>query len=139
MNIETISVDALKRALAIKEQIASLENELKSVLGGAASAPAFLAGAAASKRGRPSAKAAAPASTGRRGGGISEEGRRRIAEAQRLRWAKLKGLIQPDAKTAPASAPKKPAAKGKRELSPEARARIAEAVKARWARQKAGQ
>jgi hypothetical protein len=50
---------------------------------------------------------------------MSAEARRRIAEAQRRRWAKVKGTAT------------KP---GKRTLSPAARRRIVAAQKARWAR-----
>jgi len=55
---------------------------------------------------------------------LSPEGRKRIAEAVRKRWAAQK------------AAPKK-AAKKKRTLSPEGRKRIAEATKRRWEAQRA--
>ena len=55
--------------------------------------------------------------SGRRG--MSPEARARIAEAQRRRWAKVKGAA---GKT------------GKRALSPAARRRIVAAQKARWAK-----
>jgi hypothetical protein len=61
------------------------------------------------------------ANNGRRG--MSEEGRARIAAAQRARWAKQKG---PDG-----------ARKAKRRMSAEGRARIAAAARARWARERA--
>jgi len=50
---------------------------------------------------------------------LSPDARKRIAEAQRRRWAKVKGE---SAKT------------GKRTLSPAARRRIAAAQRARWAK-----
>ena len=56
---------------------------------------------------------------GRRRRTLSPEARRRIAEAQRRRWAKVKGKVR---KT------------GKRALSPAARRRIVAAQKARWAK-----
>ena len=70
--------------------------------------------------------AATPSSsrTGRRT--MSAAARKRIAEAQRKRWAAVKKGAKP--KTA-AAAPKK----AKRRLSPEGRRRIVEATKKRWA------
>jgi hypothetical protein len=56
---------------------------------------------------------------------ISVAGRARIAEAQRQRWAKLKGNSAP---TKSAAAPKK------RTMSVAARKRIAAAQRARWAK-----
>jgi hypothetical protein len=75
--------------------------------------------------GKKAAGTASPAASKNPGGGMSEEGRRRIAEAQRLRWAALK-------KGKPATAAAK-APKQKRVLSAEGRKRIAEATKKRWA------
>ena len=122
----TPSIDQLKRAVAISEQIQKLETELATIFGKSAkvSAPAAMA-----------AVAAKPGRKARRG--LSAEGRARIAAAQKARWAKRKGSA------ASASAPKaaSPArkGKGKRNLSPEARARIVAAVKRRWAKaRKAG-
>lgn len=65
------------------------------------------------------------AATHARHGGMSDAGRRRIAEAQRKRWAAVK-KNKPAA--AAAHAPKK-----KRVLSAEGRRRIIEATKKRWA------
>ena len=59
-----------------------------------------------------------PAAHGRKK--VSPEGRARIAEAQRLRWAKARGEAEP-------------AAKPKRKLSPAGRRAIAEATRKRWA------
>ncbi len=117
----TPSIDQLKRAIAISEQIQKLESELASLLGSSAkvSAPAYVAAVAAKP--------------GRRKRGISAEGRARIAAAQKARWAKVKGADD----AAPAPAPKATRKrKGKRTLSPEARARIVAAVKRRWAKAK---
>jgi hypothetical protein len=121
----TPSIDQLKRAITISEQIHKLESELASILGASAkvSAPAKVA-AVAAKPGRR-----------RRRRGLSAEGRARIAAAQKARWAKAKGAEAP----ATAAAPKKRGRrKGKRNLSPEARARIVAAVKRRWAKAKKG-
>jgi hypothetical protein len=121
----TPSIDQLKRAVAISEQIERLRSALASLLGSNAKAlaPAVTAPAAVKSR------------RGRRG--LSAEGRARIAAAQKARWAKAKG----GATATVAATPKaKPGRKGKakRVLSPEARARIVAAVKRRWARQKKG-
>ena len=63
-------------------------------------------------------------------GGMSAEGRARIAAAQKARWAKAKVL-----KTAAPASAEKPA---KRKMSAAGRARIIAAQKARWAKVKAG-
>jgi hypothetical protein len=118
----TPSIDQLKRALAIAEQIQQLEAELGRIVGDRSSAPSV-------------PKAAAAASPIRRRGKrtMSAEAREKIAAAQRARWAKSKGTATVAAK-GPASKPKKKT----RKLSPEGRARIVAALKARWAAKKAG-
>jgi hypothetical protein len=117
----TPSIDQLKRAIALSEQIQKLEAELASILGSNAKASA-------------SAKVAAVAAKpGRRKRGLSAEGRARIAAAQKARWAKAKGDSETEA---PAEAPKAGKRRKKRNLSPEARARIVAAVKRRWAKAK---
>jgi hypothetical protein len=65
---------------------------------------------------------------------MSAAARRRIARAQRARWAKLRGNSKPaaGARTAERTA-------AKRTLSPEGRKRIAAAARARWARARAQQ
>jgi hypothetical protein len=75
----------------------------------------------AKRRGRP------PGTGGRRSAAV----RKRMAEAQRRRWA--------EKRAAEASATKKtgrPAKKAKRVISPEGRARIAEAARRMWAARK---
>ena len=119
----TPSIDQLKRAITISEQIQSLEAELASILGASAKVSA------------PAKVAAAAVKTVKSKRGLSAEGRARIAAAQKARWAKAKGSTETAA--APAAAPKKAGKrKGKRNLSPEARARIVAAVKRRWAKAK---
>jgi hypothetical protein len=73
------------------------------------------------------------APAGRRGGKrvISAEARKRMAEAQRRRWATAEGESQPAA-SAPAAAPTK-----KRKLSPDGRRAIVAALKKRWAAKRA--
>ena len=105
--LTTVSVQQLRRAIAIKEQIQSLENELVN-LDGAAPATAPRA---------PRKKTTRSAAT-----------RAKMAAAQRARWSKL------SRGTATAVKPRK---KRKGKLSPEGRARIVAAQKARWAKLKA--
>jgi hypothetical protein len=57
---------------------------------------------------------------------LSAAGRRRIREAQRLRWAKIRGKSKP---AAPATMK---ATKPKRRISPEGMKRIIAATKKRW-------
>jgi len=104
--LASLSSEQLRRAVAIKEQIEALEKELNAILSGASAPAAPAAGAAATggRRGRPpraagavvqaasaaptppaASAAAAPARRKRRT--ISPEGKRRIIEAQRKRWA----------------------------------------------------
>ena len=81
-------------------------------------------------------KAAKSESASPRGGrALSAAARRRIAEAQRKRWAAFRKQSGPSAKQAGAE---KPAAAKKRVLSPEARARIAAAQRKRWAAARKG-
>src|SRR3954470_21464094 len=94
----------------IDEQIA----ELRSMLNG-------------SPRTNTTSNANAP--TKRKGRRMSAEGRARIAEAQRKRWAAAKGEA-----ASTQSAPSKP----KRKLSAEGRAAIVAALKKRWAAKKPG-
>ena len=112
------SIDQLKRALEIAEQIQKLEAQLASILG---RTTGFV------KAGAPVKSAPKPATKRRT---ISAEGRARIAAAQKARWAKSRGQT--------ISAPAKPAKGKKRNISPEARAKMAAAAKKRWAAAKAG-
>jgi hypothetical protein len=63
---------------------------------------------------------------------VSVSARRRIAEAQQLRWAKIRG--EPE-RAAPAA---RTAIKPKRRISPEGLKRIIAATKKRWRLQRAG-
>jgi hypothetical protein len=108
------SLDQLKQAVALKEQIAALESQLNAILGGG-TLPSFTpAPPITSRVGRPPGKQ-----------GVSEEGKARIAVAQKARWAKFRESKG----TVPSITPAK-----KRNISPESRARMAAAAKARWAR-----
>lgn len=109
INIATLSLAQLKRAVTIKEQIAALENELAAILG---EAPL---------------KASPPTKAPRRGT-ISAAGRAKIAAAQHARWAREKA--KKAALAATTSAPVKS------KLSPEGRAKIIAGQKARRAKDK---
>jgi hypothetical protein len=102
--MELPSANQLKRALVLKEKIDELNLELSKILG--------------------TAQGTNGHSTGRGGARISAAGRERIAQAQRERWARIKGLS-------------KPAAVSRRKMSPAARARISAAAKKRWQAAKA--
>jgi len=114
--MSTPTIPQLKHAITLSEQIEKLQAELASLLGGSGrvSAPVKAAPVAKAKK-----------------GGMSAEGKARIAAAQKARWAKIKAG-QPAAATA--AAPKKK----KRKISAAHRAKLAAAAKARWARVKQG-
>jgi hypothetical protein len=103
-----VSVQQLKRAVTVREQIEALEAELAAILGG--SAPSA-AGNGSAKRGRKMMSAVA---------------RAKISAAQKARWAKQK-------KGNPEVSPKQ----GRRKMSAAARAKISAAASARWAAVKA--
>jgi hypothetical protein len=99
-SITNLSAQQLRRAASIKDQLVSLSAELDRLLG-AFDGPT------------------APARTRT----MSASARRKIAAAQKARWAKVKS--------------DKPGQKPKRKMSAAGRARIAAAAKARWAKAKA--
>ena len=129
------SINQLKRAVQLAEQIDRLEAELNQILanagGKASSTPSAAPKAAASTTAAPKA--------GKKGG-MSAAGRARIAAAQKARWAKIKAAKSPAAPAPAASARTAPAGKRKprRGISAEARARMVAGAKARWAQIKAG-
>jgi len=67
--LENVSVDQLQRALAIRQQIETLQNEMAQILGGEIALPQ-------PRKGK---------------GKMSASARARIGAAQKARWAKLKG------------------------------------------------
>ena len=81
--------------------------------------------------GGPAQSAVASEPTPRKGRRMSAAARRRIAAAQRARWAKLRGEAKP---AAPAA---RKASKPKRRISPEGLKRIIAATKKRWRLQRA--
>ena len=110
MNLLDLTVNQLKRAAAIKEQIENLNKELRAILG----APAM--SAAAPKKVRT----------------MSASVKRKIAVAQKARWARIQG-------GKPAALSVKPAATVKKKtMSPAARAKLSAKLKAYWAAKKAG-
>jgi hypothetical protein len=112
-NIKDLSVAQLKRAIDLREQIESLQEQLASIGGG-------------SRLGRPPGPAK-PARKGKRR--MSAAGRARIAAAARARWAKYRGGAT---RVKPAKAVKK-----KKRFNAAARAKLSAAAKARWAKAKA--
>jgi hypothetical protein len=111
-NIKDLTVAQLKRAIEIREQIESLQDQLASIGG--------------TRLGRPPS-AAKPAKKGKRR--MSAAGRARIAAAARARWAKFRG----GGKAAKAAK----AVKKKKRFNAAARAKLSAASKARWAKAKA--
>jgi hypothetical protein len=110
MNLLDLTVSQLKRAAAIKEQIEALNKELRAILGASA-----LSGAVP-----------------KTSGGMSAAVKKKIAAAQKARWANLRR-----AKSAALSV--KPAATAKKKtMSPAAKAKLSAKLKAYWAAKKAG-
>jgi len=102
--LANLSIQQLKRALQIKQQIEALDLELAQILGAQPPAPALV---------RPRRKRI-----------MSAAAKAKIAAAQKARWAERKNAV----------APQNPVPKEKRRLSPEGRANIVAATKARWAK-----
>ena len=117
----TPTLDQLKRAVTISEQIATLEKELAGILGNH-SAPVAKAAPSSVKTGKFKRSPATIA---------------KMKASQQARWAKVKGKKPAAASKAPAKAKADAPVKKKRTMSPEAKAKIGEAMKARWAAKKA--
>ena len=110
MNLLDLTINQLKRAAAIKEQIADLTKELRAILGASGNSGATL------KRKRT----------------MSASVKKKIAAAQKARWATLRGAK-------PATRSVKPVAKPKKKtMGPAARAKLSAKLKAYWAAKKAG-
>jgi hypothetical protein len=109
MDTYDLTINQLKRAAAIKEHIDALNRELRSLLGESA-----VTRAAPKKKGTMSAAV-----------------KKKIAAAQRARWASLR-------RTNPATRSTKPAAKAKRKVFSRAtRAKLSAKLKAYWAAKRA--
>jgi hypothetical protein len=110
MNVYDLTINQLKRAAAIKEQIEKLSKELGSLLG----APAKSGGASTSKR------------------TMSAAVKKKIAATQKARWANLRRAKAPTRSA-------KPAAKAeKKKFSAATRAKLSAKLKAYWAAKRAG-
>ena len=110
MNLFDLTIAQLKRATAIKEQIDKLNKELGSILSGSARS-------GAAPKNKPAMSAAV---------------KKKIAAAQKARWAKLQASI-------PATLPINPAAKpNKTTVSSATRAKLSAKLKAFWAAKRAG-
>jgi hypothetical protein len=111
MNIYDLSVNQLKRAAAIKEEIERLNKELSAIVG-----------SPASSRSAPKANRT-----------MSASARKKIAAAQRARWASLR-------RAKPETGSAKPAAETrKKTMSTAARKKLSAKLKAYWAQKKAGE
>ncbi|HJX11544.1 MAG TPA: hypothetical protein VJ733_13735 [Candidatus Binatia bacterium] len=109
MNLHDLTINQLKRAAAIKEQIEALNKELRGILGDSTKS-----GAAPKKKRTMSASV-----------------KRKIAAAQKTRWANLR-------RAKPAAVSVKPAAKAKKKtVSPATKAKLSAKLKAYWAAKKA--
>ncbi len=109
MNLHDLTVNQLKRAAAIKERIEALNKELRSILGA------------------PAKSVAAP----KKNRSMSASVKKKIAAAQKTRWANLR-------RAKPATRSAKPAAKAKKKVSSATKAKLSAKLKAFWAAKKAG-
>jgi hypothetical protein len=110
MNLHDLSVSQLKRAAEIKGRIEALTKELNRISGASATS-----GATATKK-----------------QGMSASVRRKIAAAQKARWAKVQGA-KTSARVAASGAKTK-----KKQVSRATRAKLRAKLKAFWAAKKAG-
>jgi len=110
MNPQDLTVNQLKRAAAIKEHIEALNKELRGILG------ALIKARAAPKK----------------KGTMSATVKKKIAAAQRARWASLR-------RANPATRSAKPAAIAKKKtMSRATKAKLSAKLKAYWAAKRAG-
>ena len=109
MNLLDLTINQLKRAAAIKEQIADLTKELRAILDASGNSGATL------KRKRT----------------MSASAKKKIAATQKARWASLR-------RAKPSTDSVKPAAKTKKRMGPAARAKLSAKLKAYWAAKKSG-
>ena len=110
MNLLDLTINQLKQAAAIKEQIEALNKELRGILG----APAQSGAAPEKKR------------------TMSASVKRKIAAAQKARWANLRRAKSAALSIKPAQTAKK------NTMSPADRAKRSAKLKAYWAAKKAG-
>jgi hypothetical protein len=119
-------------AISLNEVIRKLEQQRASIEKALAALHEIEGGAPADSGPAPNAAPAA-GQRGRRKGGMTPEGRRRLSEALKARWAaKRSGGSEP------AAAPARTAAKNDGGgISAEGRKRLSEALKKRWAAKRA--
>jgi hypothetical protein len=111
MNALDLTINQLKRAAALKEQIEDLNKELGSILGASA-----ISGAASKKKRTMSASA-----------------KKKIAAAQRARWSNLR-------RASPATPSVKPAATAKKKtMSRATKAKLSAKLKAYWKAKRASE
>jgi hypothetical protein len=123
MSLLNLTSAQLNKAASIAGEIERLNAELAELFGSPAQAHAPTAVAA------PLETVKIPGKRGPKKGGMSAEGRARIAAAQKARWAKVNaGKVESPRTEAPAK---------KRKMSAAGRAAIQAAQKARWAKVKA--
>jgi hypothetical protein len=110
MNIYDLTINQLKRAAAVKEQLERLNKELRAIVD------------------EPAKSGAAP----KKNRTMSAAVRKKIAATQKARWANLR-------RTKPVTPTVKPAAKAKKKaVSTATRAKLSAKLKAYWAAKKAG-
>ena len=109
MNLLDLTINQLKRAAAIKEQIADLTKELRAILDASGNSGATL------KRKRT----------------MSASVKKKIAAAQKARWANLR-------RAKPATPVKRAAKAKKKTISRATKAKLSAKLKAFWAAKKAG-
>jgi chromosome segregation ATPase len=110
MNPLDLTINQLKRAAAIKEQIEDLNKELRGIFG-----------APATTRATPKKKRT-----------MSAAAKKQLAAARKARWANLR-------RAKPATQSVKPSARAKKKtMSPAARAKLSAKLKAYWAAKRAG-
>jgi len=110
MNLLELTVNQLKRAAALKEQIEALNKELGRILGVSAAS-----GAVSKKKRR-----------------IGNSGRKNIAAAQRARWAMFRA-------SKPATLSVEPSAQAKKKIMSRAtKAKLSAKLRAYWKAKKAG-
>ena len=109
MNLLDLTVNQLKRATAVKEQIEDLNKELRAILG----APAITRSAPKKKR------------------TMSTATKKQIAAAQKARWANLR-------RAKPATPVKRAAKAKKKTVSSATKAKLSAKLKAYWAAKRAG-
>jgi len=109
MNLRDLTVNQLKRAAAIKEQIEALNKELGRLLG----------------------ISAKPGVAAKRKRAMSASVKKKIAAAQKARWARVQGAKPAALSVGPGKKAKK------KKVSPATRAKLSAKLKAYWAAKKA--